>query len=431
MKRLIAIILAFTMTLSACSFSAEKKTENTDSKPTEIGTGVEKERETAKETDDTEQQVVFHEVSAENTAIRNTQSDIFESYTGSAKDLNDETLLRFIEDSVYSDLVNQLDSEDYFVESVNAVYVSQEYLDELAYNSQANVYFGYTLDEIDQLFQGTKYIFTLGENGKTEVAPFEEYYDNTFDTVVKNVAIGTGVILVCVTVSVATAGAAPAVSLIFAASAQTGAVCAISGGAISAASAAVVTGIQTGDVEESLKAAAIAGSNGFKMGAISGALAGGAKEAKGLYDLTQNGLTMNQAAVIQKESGYPAEVIKQFRNFDEYTIYKDTAKLQPQMVNNQLALVRDIDINYVDPDSGLTNLELMAKGRAPIDPSTGKAYELHHVGQKMKSTLAILTETEHDMPGLHVIEKSQIDRIAFRKIRKDFWKSMATILGGA
>lgn len=430
MKKLIAVLLIITMTLSACSFSANKKTENAYSKSRALSTDVVKESKTTKKANSVDYQKASEDSSAHHTA-KATQSNIFESYTGNAKDLSDEVLLRFIEDSIYSDLVSQLDSEDYFVESVNTIYVSQEYLEELSYNSQANIYFGYTLDEINKLFQGTKYVFTLNENGETEVIPFEEYYDDTFDTIVKNVAIGTGVILVCVTVSVVTAGAAPAVSLIFAAAAKTATVCALSGGAISAASAAVVTGIQTGDVEESLKAAGVAGSTGFKMGAISGALAGGAKEAKGLYNLTQNGLTMNQAAIIQRESRYPAEIIKQFRNFNEYTVYKDTAKLQPQMVNNQLALVRDIDVNYVDPDSGLTNLELMAKGRAPLDPATGKTYELHHVGQKMKSTLAILTEAEHDMPGLHVIEESQIDRIAFKKIRKDFWKSMATILGGA
>lgn len=100
------------------------------------------------------------------------------------------------------------------------------------------------------------------------------------------------------------------------------------------------------------------------------------------------------------------------------------------MVNNQLALVRDIDLDFVDPDSGLTNLERMQDGLAALDPSTGNAYELHHVGQNMDSTLAILTKAEHDLPGLHVMEESRIDRKVFDQIRPKFWKSMATILGG-
>lgn len=74
--------------------------------------------------------------------------------------------------------MSDLDSSDYFVENVQAVYISQEYLDELAFNSQENVYFGYTLSELNAQFQGEKYIFTLGEKtrrsscrGRTTMMP--------------------------------------------------------------------------------------------------------------------------------------------------------------------------------------------------------------------------------------------------------------------
>ena len=119
--------------------------------------------------------------------------------------MNDPNLLRYTEDTIYENLVATLDSDEYFVENVSAVYISQEYIDELAYNSQANIYFGYTLQELAEQFQGKKYIFTLGDDGSTIVTEFEEY-DDTYDRALKNVAIGTGVILVCVTVSVVTAG---------------------------------------------------------------------------------------------------------------------------------------------------------------------------------------------------------------------------------
>lgn len=57
----------------------------------------------------------------------------------------------------------------------------------------------------------------------------------------KNVAIGTGVILVCVTVSAVTAGAgAPAISLIFAASAKTGTIMALSSAGFGGFTAGVV-----------------------------------------------------------------------------------------------------------------------------------------------------------------------------------------------
>ena len=128
--------------------------------------------------------------------------------------LNDPALLPYLEDTLYQELVSALDSEDYFVENVSAIYISQEYLDELAYNSQANIFFGYTLDELDAQFQGEKYVFTLGDHDETVVQPFEAY-DDTMNRIIRNVAVGTGVILICVTVSVVTAGAgAPAVSMI-------------------------------------------------------------------------------------------------------------------------------------------------------------------------------------------------------------------------
>ena len=76
--------------------------------------------------------------------------------------LNDPALLPYIEDTLYAQLVGTLNSEDYFVENVSAVYISQEYLEELAYNSQANVFFGFTLAELEAQFQGEKYIFRHG-----------------------------------------------------------------------------------------------------------------------------------------------------------------------------------------------------------------------------------------------------------------------------
>ena len=48
---------------------------------------------------------------------------------------------------------------------------------------------------------------------------------------------------------------------------------------------------------------------------------------------------MNEAAMIQKESGFPLELIKQFKSVEEYQVYKE-AGLYTKMVNGKLALVR-------------------------------------------------------------------------------------------
>ena len=400
MKRLIALFLSLTMILTGCSKPqtpnpASESTINTVSAPAE-----------------------WVEVLPE-----------FDS-------LSDEDLLPEVENLVYRETVEALDSEEYVVENVSAVYLSKEYLEEASFNSQSNVYFGYTLAELDEIFQGTRYIFTLGDDGTTAVQELQVIDDHTAETMLRNIAIGTGVILVCVTVSVVSAGAgAPAVSIIFAASATTAKIMAVSSAAFGGISAGVVKGIETGDFDEAMEAAALGATEGFKWGAVSGAVIGGGNEAFLLKSATKSGLTMNEVALIQKESNLPMDVISQFHSMKEYLVYKE-AGLKPVIVNGRVALVQDIDLNYVSelPDgTKVTNLERMQRGLAPIEPATGEAYELHHIGQKADGTLAVLTRDQHrknasilNQPG----KASEIDRSGFGNTREDFWEYAGTHVFG-
>ena len=351
----------------------------------------------------------------------------------SVKGLDDEILLSYVEDNVYENLVKELDSDKYFVENVEAIYYPREYIEALASNSQSNIYFGYTASELNDRFKGTKYVFTLGEDGNTVVVPMETISDDVYVKAMENVIIGSGVILVCVTVSFVASPVAPAVSLIFAASATTGTTFALESGGLSFAAAAIAKGYETESFDQALKAGAQAGSEAFKWGAITGAVAGGAIETYALKGATLNGLTMNEAAKIQKESGFPLELIKQFKSYKEYEVYKN-AGLYTKMVNGKLALVRNIDLNYVSElpnGEKVTNLVRMQKGYAPLDPATGKAYQLHHINQDPNGTLAILTEAEHQGNSsiLNLFGKeSEIDRKAFNKIREEFWKKYAASL---
>lgn len=325
------------------------------------------------------------------------------SYAGNTSDgfsefysLSDPELLRYTEESVYFNLVNDLDNEDYFVQDVRAIYISKEYLNEVAFNSQSNIFYGYTLAELDEHFQGKRYIFTLGDDGTTTVREFENF-DDTYEKAIRNVAIGSGVIFICVTVSVISGAlGAPAISMIFAASAKTAAEFALFSGILGGISAGIITGIETGDFSEALKAAALNGSERFKWGAISGAVIGGITELAGLSSSTLNGLTMDQAAIIQKESHWPLDAIRSIHSMEEYTIYKN-AELIPIKLGNEWAFVREIDWNLVDT-YGRTNLIRVQNGLNPIDAS-GKPYELHHIGQKPNSPLAILTNAEHHSSG--------------------------------
>ena len=359
--------------------------------------------------------------------------DIEPEYTS----LDEPTLLTHVESLVYREAVAALGDDEYFVENVNAVYISKEYLDEVAFNSQSNVYFGYTTAELDELFQGSRYVFTLGENGQTIVQEMQTIEDTTAETMIRNVAMGTGVILVCITVSTVSAGVgAPAVSLIFAASAKTGSLMALSSAALGGVSAGIVTGIQTGDFDAAMDAAALATTEGFKWGAITGVIAGGtaetAKYAKAMQALKGaqlNGITTQQAAAIQMESGYPVDVIKQFSSIEQYEICK-AAGLTPEIVNGNTALVRKIDLTYVD-DMGRTNLQRMQQGLAALDPS-GQAYELHHIGQHADSTLAVLKKSEHMQGGnnkiWHILgETTEVHGTGntWDTQRQQFWKQIA------
>lgn len=403
MKRMMALLLSIVMLLTGCGQSQSQPTKTSES---ELVTETE-----------------------ESTAGPVVWEDVEPQYDS----LDDEQLLAHIEDLVYRDTVASLNSNEYFVENVSAVYISKEYLDEVAFNSQSNVYFGYTLAELDKIFQGTKYIFTLSEDGATTVQELQEIEDVSTETMLKNVAIGTGVILVCVTVSVVSAGAgAPAVSMIFAASATTAQTFAISSAVFGGISAGVVRGIQTGDFNEAMEAAAMGTTEGFKWGAISGAIIGGS-ETFLLKSATKSGLTMNEAALIQADSNVPIDVISQMHSLDEYVVYKK-AGLKPVMVNGKTALVQNIDLNFVSqlPDgTEVTNLVRMQKGYAPLDPATGKAYQLHHIGQKADGTLAVLTERQHQGNSaiLNIFGKeSEIVRSEFATTRKEFWEYLGKVV---
>lgn len=99
---------------------------------------------------------------------------------------------------------------------------------------------------------------------------------------------------------------------------------------------------------------------------------------------------------INEKSDYSDEVNEKISSVEELEVYQK-ANLKEENIDGRTCLVRDdIDMEYVDPKSGMTNQELMEKGRAPYDAKTGERIELHHIGQDYDSPLAELTEdTEH------------------------------------
>ena len=424
MKRIIAVVLACTLLLTACSSTGSTNTvAESQSVETEQVDAVSEETQ-VKQAEASTTDMVEIEPVVEATVEQKDSIDI------SVKGLDDEALLQYVEDNMYSELVKELDSEEYFVENIEAIYYPKEYIEALASNSQSNLYFGYTVAELDEQFQGTKYVFTLGSDGQTCVVPMETLSDDIYVKALEDVIVGSGVILICVTVSVVSAPAAPAVSMIFATSATTGTSFALDSGVLSFVAAAIAKGYETESFEQAMRAGVEAYGEGFKWGAITGVITGGTTETLALRGATRNGLTMNEAAKIQRETKWPLDIIKSIHSYDEFVIYKN-AGLQPMRIDSgKFAFVREIDWKLVD-SKGRTNAERVSQwGLAPID-STGKSYELHHVGQKADSPLAILTWGEHhskkNYSVLHYAEEGKDVADEWNQQRKEFWDEILNI----
>ena len=107
------------------------------------------------------------------------------------------------------------------------------------------------------------------------------------------------------------------------------------------------------------------------------------------------GLNEDEKSKIIEETGWSSKIVDCIESMEQYEIYKN-AGLHETEIDGRKCLVKDIDMDYVDPKTGLTNRELMEKGRAPIDAKTGEPIELHHMGQDFNSPFAELcANSEH------------------------------------
>ncbi len=474
MKKIIALFLVLTLCLSSCKSNNNPGTAATSN--TTEGVAVTKLSETTVISDDTSydnsdtvvSSMVETTEQVSETTDYNESEEIPEFYS-----MDDPAFLEYVENSIYSELVADLDSADYFVENVQATYMPDEYYESLAFNSQENIYFGHTVSELNEVFQGKKYVFDLGDDGQTVVKEMEILEDNTEKEIIKNVAIGTGVILVCVTVSFVTAGlgAPTAVTAIFSFAAAGAKAAALDGAIFGGITAAIVKGYETRNFKAALNAAALGASEGFKWGAIIGAIVNGGGEAIGLIGAARNGLTMSEAAIIQKEtklplkfikqlksmseyeelvqiakSGglslnlmsniclknkWPIEIVKKIHSIEEYNIYKNLG-LKAVNLNGRVALVQKIDLKIVD-EAGRTNAQRLALNLTPLD-ETGVAFEWHHIGQSSDSPYALLKRAEHrgaaNNKTLHWKSgASEVDHGAdWNNIVKDLWDGYSKLI---
>lgn len=345
--------------------------------------------------------------------------------------LAEPTPQELFEEEIYKQLNESLDG-NYLID-VQSFYESKEAIEEGLYNSKESEYFGFLLSEVDAEFQGVPYVFSMDESGNTVVQEFVSYND-VWGKVLTNVAIGTGVILVCVTVSSLTAGAAPAIHLVFACAADAAIDTAAKGALTMGIKSAIDTFVSTENVEESLKSMALGASEGYKWGAIGGAITGAAAKSINLAGLKRaTSISVNDIAGIQINSNFSDSTIRNFHSLEEYNVYKDADLIEYQMADRTFLLPRDMDWDFVDPATGLTNRQLVDYGLNPVDHA-GIKYELHHVGQKTNSPLALLTKEQHrsNSSTLHIRKASEVrpngDNTFWTADKKEALQSLSQLL---
>lgn len=120
------------------------------------------------------------------------------------------------------------------------------------------------------------------------------------------------------------------------------------------------------------------------------------------------GLSEEEKNKIKEEQGWSEEIINCIESWEQYEIYRDS-NLHEAEVNGRKCLIKDIDFDYIDEKTGLTNKERMEKGLSPIDSKTGEKIELHHMGQSFDSSFAELTEnSEHGGKNHAKLHKNNI-----------------------
>jgi len=296
-------------------------------------------------------------VKAETAEIEDEIPDFLLQAEPEFESMDDPDFLQYIEDSVYAELEAEFASEEgiYEIEEVSVDFISQEYLEEIAFNTKANIFFGYTLAEINEVFQGEKYVFTLDDSGETVVQEYLEIPNDTYNRIVKNVLVGTGIILVCVTVSVLSSGtAAPEavatsatkLHLIFTAAAKSAKIMAKNCAVFTGASTLVTRGFETGwDKDAMIESAALATSEGFKWGAISGAVLGGSKEFIRIKKIQSKKKITWREAEKMAERKYGGEEQKSY--IDGKEVPKGTpGSVRPDIVVRNGDLFEAIEVKY-------------------------------------------------------------------------------------
>lgn len=207
-----------------------------------------------------------------NVANSATSQESAQPVTSNNQKMSDADFVKKLEDSVYQLIVKDLDEngnrKDLQVQDVKAVYLSKEYLEQYTYNTKETKFFGTTLGELEKKFDKQKYVFDIDENGKTTCHAVGDF-DNTFDEVTQAALLGSGVILISVTI-VCVTGGAPVTALVACTANSAPAITANQAHLALLAASSAVAIFDDGDVGDAAKDIAFDTGSDFVMQAIGG-----------------------------------------------------------------------------------------------------------------------------------------------------------------
>ncbi|MDE6435207.1 MAG: hypothetical protein K2L07_13365 [Lachnospiraceae bacterium] len=125
------------------------------------------------------------------------------------------------------------------------------------------------------------------------------------------------------------------------------------------------------------------------------------------------------------------EIKSRIATVEQLEIYQN-AGLHEGYVNDRPCLMKNIDMDYIDEKTGLTNRERMARGLSPVDADSGEKIELHHIGQDFNSPFAELkADSEHGDGNHKILHPSQKTSwrqdpsmvLSYQKQKKEYWRT--------
>ena len=125
-KSVIAIVLICVLTISGCASASNENSPEASNSSTSTDKMESSESDldensiTAEESDSLQPEIDSEANLNNEEAELERRKEAAESY----QSLNNPELLRYVEDTVYTDLVADLDSSEYFVENVEAIYIN-------------------------------------------------------------------------------------------------------------------------------------------------------------------------------------------------------------------------------------------------------------------------------------------------------------------